>query len=255
MRGAWTAWDARAAARAAAIALAAFFVAWLVTAATDEGGVAWGVRAGRALPLAPACAAIGTWLSLAPGRARGEDRALAALGRSPLERAFAAVAGGAAIALVAAFAIAAVPRVDVDGFYPRVARSVTYRYEGAAFVSDDGWRVARDGAPLHAASANDASAPARAIAALPPHARGAASLATALAGIALPLLVAQLRRRTLGATLLAVAITTAATIVLFQAAATAKVGVFVASLPPFMLLAAALASYGSWRWQTAKSRR
>src|SRR4051812_15382144 len=154
VRSAWTEWDARIATRAAMIATAALLATWFVTAATDEGGLSWGMRAGRALPLAPACAAIGTWLALAPGPARGEARTLEALGRSPLQRAAAAVAGGAAIALVAAVAIVAVRRVDVEGFYPRLARSVTYRFEGGAFVSDDGLRIARTGAPSRAAPAS-----------------------------------------------------------------------------------------------------
>ena len=54
-----TRWDARVFARSAVVAGLALGLAWLVTAATDEGGVSWGERAGRTLPLAPACAAIG----------------------------------------------------------------------------------------------------------------------------------------------------------------------------------------------------
>ena len=92
-----TAWDARTFARGLAIALATLGIAFVVTAASDEGGIAWGERAGRALPIAPVCAAVGAWLALAPGRARGEDVALAALGRSPWERHAAAIVGGAAV--------------------------------------------------------------------------------------------------------------------------------------------------------------
>ena len=247
----WTEWDARIAVRAAAIATAALLVSWFVTAATDEGGITWGIRAGRALPLAPACAAIGTWLALAPGRARGEARTLEALGRSPLQRAAAAVFGGAAIALAASIAIVAIHRVDVEGFYPRLARDVTYRFEAGAFVSDEGFRIDRDGAPSRIAPAAPHAPPAP----LPAHAREAAALATALAGLALPLLVAQLRRRTFGATMLAIALVAAATITGFQAAATGKVAVLAASLPPFVLLAVAFASYLPWQWPTVKSRK
>src|SRR5437899_3049389 len=81
---------------------------------------------------------IGAWLALAPGRARGEERALAALGRSRWQRSAAAAAGGGAVAMVAAIAIATVARIDVEGFYPRVARPVAYRYEAGGFVSSDG---------------------------------------------------------------------------------------------------------------------
>src|SRR5437879_4797490 len=93
-----TTWDTRVAARALVLGALAFAVAWLVTATTDEGGVAWGVRAGRTLPIAPVCAALGTAIALAHLRARGEVRALEALGRAPWENALAAVCGGGATA-------------------------------------------------------------------------------------------------------------------------------------------------------------
>ena len=53
-RIAWTRWDRRQLVRAALTTVLTLGLAWLVTAATDEGGVAWGERAGRTLPLAPA---------------------------------------------------------------------------------------------------------------------------------------------------------------------------------------------------------
>src|ERR1700722_9478623 len=95
----WTVWDTRPLARASLAAARARGLAWLVTAATDEGGVAWGERAGRTLPLAPLCAAVGAWAALAPVMARGEAAALGALGRSPAQIAAAAVGGGAKGAL------------------------------------------------------------------------------------------------------------------------------------------------------------
>jgi hypothetical protein len=39
---AWTRWDTRQVGRAALAAAVMLGLAWLVTAATDEGGVAWG---------------------------------------------------------------------------------------------------------------------------------------------------------------------------------------------------------------------
>ncbi len=107
--GRFTVWDARVALRAVAVAALAFGMAWVVTATTDEGGLAWGVRIGRSLPVAPACAAVGAAIALAPARARGELRALASLGRSPFESAFAAAVGGAVVALVAAVIVGADP--------------------------------------------------------------------------------------------------------------------------------------------------
>ncbi len=252
---AWTAWDGRVARRAAAIAALALALGWLVTAATDEGGLTWGVRAGRALPLAPACAAIGTWLALAAGRARGEDRALAALGRSPFERVLAAVCGGGGVAIAAAAALVLVGRVDVEGFYPRVERETRWVHDAGGFVSDDGvWRIADGGAPsMHPATEAPSVVAPRAR--LPVRARGAAALATALAGLALPLLVARARRRTVLVTALALVVTTMATVLGFQAAASARIPTLLVAVPPFVLLALAAASYGGWPWRTAKSRR
>src|SRR5258706_6393188 len=93
-----TRWDANVLSRAAIVAMLALVLAWLVTAATDEGGVAWGERAGRTLPLTPFCAAIGAWGALAAVRSRGEALALEALGRPPAEVAMAPVAGGRLVA-------------------------------------------------------------------------------------------------------------------------------------------------------------
>src|SRR6185312_432760 len=113
-----TRWDAIVFFRAAVLAALALGLACLITAATDEGGVAWGERAGRTLPLTPICAAVGAWGALAAVRARGEVRALEALGRSRVQIAAAAVAGAAAVALVAAMCVGGLGGVDVAGFYP-----------------------------------------------------------------------------------------------------------------------------------------
>jgi hypothetical protein len=245
-----TSWDARAAARAAMLAAAALAIACVVTAATDEGGLAWGVRLGRALPLSPPCAALGTWLALAPARARGETLALAALGRPPLARVLGAVIGGASVALVAALTLGVARGVDVSGFYPRVPHATAFAFEGGTFVSNDGWRVDGAGAP-----SRDASAVRAAPAPLPEHARGAAALATAMAGIALPLLAARTSRRARPLVLAGLGGTAVVAVVAFQAAAAGRVPVFVASLPPLALLVLAAPSYRESRWPKAKSQK
>ena len=142
----WTEWDTRSFARGAAIATLTLVLVGVVTAASDEGGLAWGVRAGRTLPLAPVCAAVGAWLALAPARARGDERALATLGRSPWEREVAAILGGAIVALAAALAIGCFARIDVTGFYPRAEQSVRWTHDATGFKASDGqWRVDPDG--------------------------------------------------------------------------------------------------------------
>jgi hypothetical protein len=245
-----TAWDARTFARGVAIALATLGIAFVVTAASDEGGIAWGERAGRALPIAPVCAAVGAWLALAPGRARGEDVALAALGRSPWQRHMAAIAGGAAVAALAALVIAAVPRVDVRGFYPRAEQAIVWRPVADGFVSGDGrWQVTAAGVPERSGSpaASDPSS-------LPRGARAAAALATMLAGLALPMLTAGIEsRRRAAAALAAVVGSGVLTVLAFQAAAAARAPALIAPLVPLLLLAAVATGYRASPWRKARS--
>jgi hypothetical protein len=264
LRARVTSWDVRVAARAAAFALLALLLAWLVTAVTDEGGVAWGERAGRTLPLAPACAALGACLALAPARGRGETRALEALGRAPWQNAAGAALGGAFVAMMAACAIAASPAIDVGGFYPMATHGADYRFEGGAFVDDArGLRIEPDGALSRVA--HDLSRGAgRTAASIPSHGRAAAALATALAGLALALLAAHVMQpfpmsRTRGqgharepSVVRAIAVAAAsalATVVLFQAAAARHVPAFAAVLPSVMLLAITV-----WRYRSAHRR-
>src|SRR5215469_9631418 len=151
-------------------------LAWLVTAATDEGGVSWGERAGRTLPLTPLCAAIGAWAALAPVRARGEWLALQSLGRTPLQVSGAAVGGAAAVALLAAAAMATVGAVSVAGFYPTATHADEWRWDGADGFVDAarGLRVGADGVPVQVAPARSWSqSPA-----IPRHGRLSAALAT-----------------------------------------------------------------------------
>jgi hypothetical protein len=229
----------------------ALALGWLVTAVTDEGGVPWGERAGRTLPLTPACAAIGVWVALAPAAARGEGRALAAIGRSRLQVAAAAVLGAAAVCAVAAGFLLASRHVDASGFFPTVLHGTDWRWDGEAFVNRArGVFVTAEGAPekLAAAAAEDASVPGS----LPPFARAAAALAMAIAGVAMPLLVAHAmltrpvdRRfgRDDGKALAAAGVAVAASVVLFQAAAARLLPAMLGMLPPMLLLAYAVQRY------------
>jgi hypothetical protein len=245
---AWTAWDTQVFGRAAGAAAATLVLAWLVTAATDEGGVPWGERVGRTLPLAPLCAALGVSAALAPVRWRGEAGALAALGRSRAQIAAGAVAGGALVALAAALFIGLVRRVDVAGFYPTATHASAWRWDGAAFVDAvRGLQVAADGMPVRVPIAQGA-----AIASLPAYARSAAALTTALAGLALPMLLAHAllskppdRRfdRRDGWIAAAAIASVAASVVLFQSAAAHQLPAFSAAVPALALLALAVQRY------------
>lgn len=237
-----TPWDARAFARGATMALLCLGLVAAVTAASDEGGLAWGVRAGRTLPLAPVCAAVGAWLALAPARARGDDLALETLGRSPWQRHAAAVLGGAVVAAAAALVVALSSRVDIEGFYPRAEATLRWHFDGASFLTEDRhWRIALDGTPTLLPGAAEAAP-----SSLPRAARAAAALSTALAGLGLPVLAAQARSRAdvlrgLGK----LATTALLTILAFQAAAAARIPALVAPLPSLLLLAWAASGYRS----------
>ena len=246
-----TAWDFRTFARALGATLIGVVVVWLVTAASDEGQLTVGVRAGRTLPLAPLCSAIGAALALGTARVRDESRALEALGRSPGQTARAAALGAALPSLLIGLAIGASSIVDVSGFYPRPTRGDTFVYADGAFTSSTlGVRVTNDGEP-HPTAEGPASA---ADEGLPRHARAAASTATALAGLALALVTARAvlrvsllrrrgrrRRRIVAAT--QVFVCALFTLVAFQAAAARVAPASLAMLPPAILLGVALLGY------------
>ena len=245
-----TAWDLRTFARALGATLIGIAVVWLVTAASDEGQLTAGVRAGRTLPLAPLCSAVGAALALGTARVRDETRALEALGRSPGQSARAAALGAALPSILIGLAIGTSSAIDVSGFYPRAPRGDTFIYEDGGFTSPTlGVRVAEDGEPRAAEGVSftaDAS--------LPPHARAAAATATATAGIALALVAARAilrvsllhrraRRRRRFYAGIQVFVCALLTLVAFQAAAARVAPASLAMLPPAVLLGVALLGY------------
>jgi hypothetical protein len=242
LRVTWTRWDGRQLVRAALVAALAVALAWLVTAATDEGGLGWRERAGRTLPLTPLCAAVGAWVALAPVRARGEALALEALGRSPAQIAIAAVLGGALVAVLAAVFLGLGARaVDVEGFFPTARHASGWAWDGAGFVDGtQGLRVDAEGAALRIPA--EAAA---AIGGIPAGGRVSAAVATALAGVALPLLVGLAASLRSGGWRLAVAagIALAASIVAFQASAVRLAPAWLGAVPPAALLAFAAHRY------------
>ncbi|MBX3221407.1 MAG: hypothetical protein KF795_12865 [Labilithrix sp.] len=260
-----TAWDIRALLRALGAALLGLLVVWLVTAASDEGQLTVGARAGRTLPVAPLCSAVGAALALGTARVAQEARALEALGRSPAVTSRAAALGAALPSVLVGLAILAIPSVDVAAFYPRAAIGETFVLaDDGTFVSPSlGVRVDADGeahaldGEAHALVEDEG---------LPPGARLTAAAATALAGVGLSLVAARaaLRRslldrrarRRLRVVALGEALGCAIlTLVAFQAAAARAAPAALAVMPPLALLAAGLARMrygqeGAWqkRW-------
>ncbi len=247
-----TAWDLRVLLRALGATAVAFLVVWLVTAASDEGQLTAGARAGRTLPVAPLCSAVGAALALGSSRVRHETRALEALGRSPAQISTAAALGAALPSLAIAALIALSPRVDVSAFYPRAATAETFVFQGDGFVSTSlGIRVDAMGESYAIEAGELGPDPDRA---LPRGARAAAAAATALAGAALALIASRAvvrpslrrrntqQRRQLFAVLQALACAVL-TLVAFQAAAVGMTPSAVAVVPPLVLLAVALFGY------------
>jgi hypothetical protein len=258
-----TTWDVRSATRAFGATLLALVVVWLITAASDEGQLTVSARAGRTLPLAPLCSAVGAALALGTARVRSEVRALEALGRSPSESALSAAMGAATPSVILAFAIGLAGSVDVGGFYPRAPRGESFVRDDdqRAFVSSGlGVRVNDDGdvRPLdgpHAAVNIDEG--------LPRAARGSAATTTAIAGIALALVASRAvvrpslsdrrtRRRLRIRAAVAVLGCALFTLVAFQAAAAHIAPAMLAIVPPVLLLLLELAARRSLsRYRTA----
>jgi hypothetical protein len=242
-----TPWDIRALTRALGAAVLGLVVVWLVTAASDEGQLTVGARAGRTLPLAPLCSAVGAALALGTARVRQEARAFEALGRSPAEIGRAAAIGAALPSIGVALAIAIIPPVDVSAFYPTPVRGETFQFTESGFVSPTlGVRIDAEGEtyPIDKAAREPEAE-------LPRGARIAAAASTGVAGLALALVAARaaLRRSLLdrrarrrmrvtaiGEGVLCVVLT----LVAFQAAAARLAPAVLAVVPPLVLLGVAL---------------
>lgn len=242
-----TRWDLIVFGRAVAGTFVGLGLVALITAASDEGGLSWAQRVGRALPLSPLCAALGVWGALGPVKARGEALALAALGRTSREISAAAVSGALLVCLASCLAIAAVPSVDVASFYPIASHPASWQWRNGGFVDPvHAIRMRSDGTLVE--SNIRATEPLRV--AVPPKGRISAALATALSGVALAMITARTLldggvRRARVVDGLACAVAAFATVVLFQVAAARRAPALVATLPALGLTAFAAKRYGS----------
>lgn len=238
--------DAHQARRAFAMSALAFVVALLLSAASDEGGVAWATRLTRALPIAPFAAALGVWLTLSSRRAKADALALEATGRSPKRNSAGAVVGGATFALLFALVLAMWPRLDVAAIFPAFPASPHIAWNGAAFVDTErGLRFEEDGAvaaaPEIVATSHDDVPSA-------PRERTAASLALALAAVAFPLLAGAFARHVSARAVASVGVVVLATIVAFDAVASGRASPFVVVLPPAALSLFAWLEYRRSAW-------
>jgi hypothetical protein len=214
--------------RAAAVAGVCALVALLVVASTDAGGP-WSQRLGMTAALAPLCGAMGTFTAARVAAARGELRALAAIGVEPVRAVLGAVAGGCAAGLLGAL-VAASGRAELDPLFPRPLAARTWVAEGGALHEIAlGLRVGVDGELA-------LEAPRAAVAALPAGVTTFTIVALAVAAFACPAWIAAppaaspARRAGVGAVSAGVAIAA------FQGVAAAHLPVAALVVAPLILL-------------------
>ncbi|MBI2394011.1 MAG: hypothetical protein HYV09_30855 [Deltaproteobacteria bacterium] len=236
-------WDVRLAGRTAALSLVAAVVVFLVEAITDERGVAAAGTGGRSigvLPLMPVACAAAVLLSLAPLASSGELRAMAALGCSPWRARAPSIAVAVVLTVIAAVGLTRRPS-DVSALFPPPVPAGDVRVEehptdGVVFVSarrkirvrptNEGELLERTGPP-----------PIPDEGAMPDRKQVlGASLAIALAGVALSLWAAAPWRRGVIRTLLTLTAWGVSEVLAFQAAGARTVPAWTTALPSCALL-------------------
>jgi hypothetical protein len=237
-----TAFDAKVARRALALSVVAFACAHALTAATDEGGVPWMERIARTMPALPIACGVGAWLAMAPLRARGDERALAAIGRSPWEIARPAVFASVLLHAIAALVLAASPTKLLQTFFPRPPAAQSIVWEGHDFLDTARGIVIHVDGSMDKVAATTALEPNN-----PSFARLAVGLVLLFAGAALPMWALLVRRKQAATVGLAGAATAGATILCFHAAAVGQLPAITAALPSGALLAGAALRYRSER--------
>ncbi len=131
--------------RTLAFTALAFAIAIGVTISTDEAYSTLGMRVARLCAFAPALSAIGAAVTLAQSRARGELRALEALGALPFRIARGPMVACWALGLIAALVLAS-PLSDVSSLFPALAAPAHWVLDrGALFDPVSGVRVLKDG--------------------------------------------------------------------------------------------------------------
>ncbi len=232
-------WHVRLFFRALVGAALAFGLILLLSALTDEGGLTLAVRLGRAAPMAPVAAALGTGAALAPPRWRGELLALSTLGQRPTITMLPAVLGATLVgALIGLLLMAG--GVDAHGFFPVVPKSLELTFDGTAFVEPQtGTRILPSGElaePIAKAALSAATD-------LPRFGLFVAGLATlvATAGLAMVAAVLGTWARPVRASVLSVLMVSL--LLGFQASASSRVSALLALAPAFALFSAALLGY------------
>lgn len=181
-----SAWDRRLAARALAIAGVTALVALVVIVTTDNGA-SWARRVAMWGAVAPVAGALGTVGAVRLAEARGELRALEALGEDPLRAVLGAIAGGTLIGL-AGSSLTALPWADLTALFPREATARVWVVEGSGAMREEtlGIRVLAGGGLSVLGGSAGWSSRSTFSSALAPGAASATAAALALAALACP---------------------------------------------------------------------
>ena len=245
-----TRWDLQALWRTAALTVLLFAVGCLVTAATDEGGVAWSARLGRTLPLLPACGAMATFLALRLAARRGEVLALETLGCAPARIALPAVLGGASASVAALVLLLALPSArsasTVAAFFPHIGGSPVRVEPGPSFV--DPIHRARISADGVVSAVADVPEPTGGGGGLPAGARLSVAVVIAAAGAGLSLVAARRVRDPRASPVLLAAAMCVLCIVSFHFAAAGLASAYLACVPACALLIGAAVRYRRHKW-------
>lgn len=143
-------WIQRQAGTALALAAVLSMALFALSAATDEGGVAWSLRAARIVPLLPVPAACAYALTLYRLRRRGEAFALEAIGVEPYAWQKWIALAALVPATVGAFALAL--GLDSSGLFPAASTAKACTIDVDTFVcAQAGLRVRGDDVALLAA--------------------------------------------------------------------------------------------------------
>ena len=236
-----TAYDALLARRSAALGVVLAVVVFLVMLGTDDAASTHAGRLGRLSALSSMAGAGGAFLALGQARSRGEMRALAATGLSPVRATLGAVAGGALVGLLGA-ALALVPGVDLTPLFPRaLAAEGGWVAENGAWIDPArGIRIAADGAVGWAGAPSGAAIGASSLPV------SAMVIALALGAVAFPLWAAT-RGKLLRRGLVSFAVAAAAVFV-FHLVAAHRIGAMMLVLPPLLLLFDTLALHRRREW-------
>ncbi len=131
--------------RSLALTVLAVVLAFGVVVGTDEAFSTWQMRVARMSAFAPALAGVGAGAALAQARARGELRALAALGVSPWRLGLGPMLVGWGVGVVSVGLLSS-PLADAAVLFPRVAQSQPWTWhEGLLVNVAHGVQVAGDG--------------------------------------------------------------------------------------------------------------